>query len=532
MTDAPLSVLVEIAVDLANSLTNEDRFDRLLSAVRTAIPCDAVALLALREDVLVPLAAQGLSPDILGRRFKADEHPRFERLTQSRQPVRFAADCQLPDPYDGLLLATQGDLPVHACMGFPLYSDNRLIGLLTLDSLSAGVFDDISLKTLSILNALAAATLRSAELLNMLEYKASHAHEVALALTQEALSRDGGELIGESAAMAQLRREIRLVASSDFNVLVTGETGVGKELVARTLHMQSSRCNEPLVYVNCAAVPDALAESELFGHVRGAFTGANSDRMGKFMLADGGTLFLDEIGELSLAVQSKLLRALQSGEVQKVGRDKLEKVNVRVIAATNRDLAREVKAETFRADLYHRLSVYPIQVPPLRERDQDVLLLAGYFIAATRRKLGMEQIRLAPAVNEALLAYPWPGNVRELEHTISRAALRARSEQAGKRIVTILPEHCDLSVPPSSATMLQPDHAVSAELASSLKPVNLKEETERFQRELIHRTLAEEQGNWAAAARALSLDRANLIRLARRLGVHVERRHVIVRDKP
>ena len=200
------------------------------------------------------------------------------------------------------------------------------------------------------------------------------------------------------------------MAQSDFTALISGETGVGKELVARTLHQQSSRSEGPLVYVNCAALPENLIESELFGHRKGAFTGANENRSGKFTIADGGTLFLDEIGEIPLAVQSKLLRALQSQEIQAVGQDKTHTVNVRIIAATNRNLAQEVDAGNFRSDLYHRLTAYPILVPSLRERDNDIGLLAEYFIEQTRRKLGIQQIKLFVYRSPQILSKLFPYN--------------------------------------------------------------------------------------------------------------------------
>ena len=179
------------------------------------------------------------------------------------------------------------------------------------------------------------------------------------------------------------------------------------------------------MHVNCAALPEALAESELFGHVRGAFSGAIAERAGRFEAAEGGTLFLDEVGELPLSIQAKLLRALQNGEIQRLGADRPRKVNVRIIAATNRNLKERVQEGSFRADLYHRLSVYPVPIPPLRERGNDVLLLAGFFLELNRARLGLRSLRLSVAAEDALHRYAWPGNVRELEHVVSRAALKA-----------------------------------------------------------------------------------------------------------
>lgn len=217
------------------------------------------------------------------------------------------------------------------------------------------------------------------------------------------------------------------MAGSDLNVLISGETGTGKELVAKAIHEGSPRAVNPLVYLNCAALPETVAESELFGHVKGAFTGAISNRSGKFEMADNGTLFLDEIGELSLALQAKLLRVLQYGDIQRVGDDRSLRVDVRVLAATNRDLREEVLAGNFRADLFHRLSVFPLSVPPLRERGEDVVLLAGYFCEQCRLRLGLSRVVLSPGARSHLLNYGWPGNVRELEHAIHRAVVLARA---------------------------------------------------------------------------------------------------------
>jgi len=521
MSPISLNSLLELAIDLSHSLVANDRFERLLTHIRKAINCDAVVLLTVQGDYLKPLALQGLSAETLGRRFEISEHPRFEAICRSNTPIRFESESPLPDPYDGLLLAMEGDLPVHSCMGLPLLFEGNLIGILTLDSLTPNEFDDIPARSLDIISAISSAALKNALTLELFERDASHARAVVEELTQEALSKDGGELIGESEAMTKLKQEIQIVSHSDFTALIYGETGVGKELVARTLHQQSNRNNGPLVYVNCAALPENLIESELFGHVKGAFTGASQSRAGKFTIADGGTLFLDEIGEIPLQVQSKLLRALQSQEIQPVGQDKTHTVDVRILAATNRDLQQEVEAGNFRADLYHRLSVYPINVPPLRERKQDIILLSGYFLESMRRKLGLQQIKFSAEVQSYLQHYDWPGNVRELEHCISRAALKARSQQhkaiISIRLVDIGELHND--------QLPEPKVIQQAAAQPNRTPVinNLKEATEDFQRRCIHQALNENNGNWAAAARSLEMDRANLTRLAKRLGISIKR---------
>ena len=529
MSEISSTALIELALNLTNSLTDGDRFERLLSTVRQAVACDAVVLLHVQGDYLKPLALQGLTKETLGRRFEIAAHGRFQQICHSTTPLRFAADCPLGDPYDGLLLAHEGDLPVHACMGLPLLSDGKLIGVLTLDSMVPNVFDDIPNRTLDMIAAMSAATLKTAMLLQQLEQHSKHNQQVVAELTHEALIKDGGELIGESPSMLKLKQEIEMVATSNFSILIEGETGVGKELVARTLHRQSRRSQGPLVYVNCAALPENLIESELFGHVKGAFTGAERTRTGKFNLASGGTIFLDEIGELPLAAQSKLLRVLQNQEIQVVGKDDVEYVDVRIIAATNRQLRDEVEQGTFRADLYHRLSVYPVIVPPLRERDGDISLLCGYFIETTRRKLGMQQLTLANNAMKVLNDYDWPGNVRELEHVISRAALRARNDSRSP-IIRIGLAHLALmlasdnsSQAPNSASVVNSQQTVrdNAQLQGE---INLKQQTEDFQRQLILQILTQQNGNWSATAKRLQMDRANLNRLAKRLGIRISKR--------
>jgi anaerobic nitric oxide reductase transcription regulator len=290
-------------------------------------------------------------------------------------------------------------------------------------------------------------------------------------------------------------------------VLLQGETGVGKEVAARAIHARSARRDAPLIYVNCAALPESIAESELFGHTRGAFTGATDVRAGKFEAADRGTLFLDEIGELPLSIQPKLLRAVQSGEIQRVGADHPLHVDVRIMAATNRDLVAEVAAGRFRSDLFHRLSVLRIAVPPLRVRGDDVVMLAGHFLDEARARLGLGRVALAPMARAALGSYDWPGNVRELEHTILRAALRAAGAGRGQS-VTIEVEHLAL-----------PTRDVPAPCVDDLGGLSLADAVDEFKRRRILRAVEAAGGNWAGAARTLGLDRGNLHRTASRLGI-------------
>lgn len=525
MNEISPTALIELSLNLAQSLTSNDRFDSLLSTIRKTITCEAVAVLAVKGDILVPLALQGLSKDTLGRRFVINEHPRLTRICQSERFVRFPLDCSLPDPYDGLLIAQDGDLPVHACMGIPLHFENQLIGVLTLDSLVPDIFDDIPERTLEVITAMASISLNTALTLAQLEQNFDHSQQVVAALSQPNVVVEQNELIGQSTAMLHLKKEITLVASSQFNVLIQGESGSGKELVAHDIHQQSTRKSLPIVYVNCAALPDNLIESELFGHVKGAFTGADKNRAGKFVIADGGTLFLDEVGELPLGAQSKLLRAIQSNEIQAVGQDKVINVDVRIIAATNRDLLAEVEKGGFRADLYHRLNVYPITVPPLRDREGDVAILTGFFIEKIKRKLGIKQLKTSPEVIQYLSQYHWPGNVRELEHLISRAALKASAKQKNKAIVKISLNDCDqLNDDFSKHNTLNAnkENKISQGDSVALKTVmNLRQEVDEFQKNLISSVLTQEQGNWSLTAKRLNTDRANLNRLAKRLNIKI-----------
>ncbi|MDX6041798.1 nitric oxide reductase transcriptional regulator NorR [Scandinavium lactucae] len=495
--------LARIAIELQSDIGHPDRFSRLITTLRNLLGCDASALLRYEAHQFIPLAIDGLSQDVLGRRFALQGHPRFEAIARAGDIVRFPADSVLPDPYDGLIPG-QESLKVHACVGLPLFAGQTLIGALTLDGMDAHQFDTYSDEALRLIAALVSGALNNALLIARLERQ------------NVLLEEPGGdtttgiqEIIGLSASVMQLKKEIEIVAASELNVLIGGETGTGKELVAKAIHQQSPRASHPLVYLNCAALPESVAESELFGHVKGAFTGAISHRSGKFEIADNGTLFLDEIGELPLSLQAKLLRVLQYGDIQRVGDDRSLHVNVRILAATNRDLREEVLAGRFRADLFHRLSVFPLVVPPLRERGDDVILLAGYFCEQCRARMGLGSVILSAGVRSALTAYGWPGNVRELEHAIHRGVVLARAASGSDEVV-LNPQHFTFD------GVATPSVQMNAPPAGR---VNLREETDAFQRQVIHQTLEKQNNNWAATARALSLDVANLHRLAKRLGL-------------
>jgi transcriptional regulator with GAF, ATPase, and Fis domain len=282
------------------------------------------------------------------------------------------------------------------------------------------------------------AALRTFEQLHEVERLRAAIEEDRDYLSEEVKEAAGGDVVGTSPALAQLLSQVAAVAKTDATVLILGESGVGKELIARTIHEQSSRAQGPLVKVNCASVPRELFESEFFGHVRGSFTGAHKDRVGRFKLADRGTLFLDEVGEIPIDLQGKLLRALQEREVERVGDTGAEKVDVRVVAATNRDLRAAMEAGAFRQDLYYRLSVFPLLVPPLRERRADIVPLFEHCVARTCKRLGMRFLPLSEHSAYLLESYPWPGNVRELENVAERAVIL--STDGVLRLDAALPE--------------------------------------------------------------------------------------------
>jgi two-component system nitrogen regulation response regulator NtrX len=331
------------------------------------------------------------------------------------------------------------------------------------------------------------------------------------AIRQRALERENASLsaelgeeyrmIGESVAMRALRKQIAAVAPTDGRVLIYGESGTGKELVARAIHAQSRRAGAPFVEVNCAAIPEELIESELFGHVRGAFTGATAAKRGKFELADGATLFLDEVGDMSQRVQAKVLRALEEQRFSPVGSNAQVRVDVRVIAATNKQLETEIERGTFRPDLFYRLNVIPFEVPPLRDRLEDVPLLVEHFNEKFSRAYAKPPKRFEPEAVEALQSYTWAGNVRELRNTIERVVIM----HAKQKVATT-------DLPPLGGEEPTP---------TPLKFSSFKEASEAHQREFIRAKLSEAEGNVTRAAELMGIDRSHLYRRMRSLGIRV-----------
>ncbi|MCM2348791.1 MAG: nitric oxide reductase transcriptional regulator NorR [Bacteriovoracaceae bacterium] len=512
-----LQNLIQIAVNLNATLTSKDRYHELLRIFREIVPYDAAVLMILEKDQLIPLASFGLISEATEKAYTLKEHPRLDIIANAKSPIRFPLDCDLPDPFDGMVEDDPKALEhVHACMGCPLIVEDKTIGILTADSLRPHAFDEISDDFLHAIAALSGATLRTSRLLDTFEESARIQGMLAQDLMEQVSSRGGGELIGTGTQITRLKENIKLVAKSDLAVLVMGETGTGKELVARGIHAYSRRSDKPLIYVNCAALPESIAESELFGHRKGSFTGAIQDRMGKFEVANNGTLFLDEIGELPLSIQAKLLRAIQEGEIQRVGDDRPRKVDVRVIAATNRDLVEEIKKGTFRSDLYHRLNVYPLVTPPLRDHLHDIPLLTGFFCDTYQRRLGSKPFRLSEASINKLSNYEWPGNVRELKNIISRATLHASQENTAKNKSVILIEPKHLFLPSMNEGVSAIDVILTAQ--SDHHPT-LQEALTLYKKEIILEAVKRHEGNWAGAAKELGLHRSNLYHLRDQLGL-------------
>ncbi|MGK3987576.1 nitric oxide reductase transcriptional regulator NorR [Sorangium sp. So ce136] len=517
--------LLDAVLSLSEAPARDEALQRILRALAQATAADALSVLTAAEDGSVGVAAQiGLSPAALGLSFNPAEHPRLRRATQAAGPIRFL-DPSEPDPYSGWLLGSAGEIhPIHACMAVPLRVQGRLAGLLTLDARDPHGLRGLRDEDARMFAALCAGALRL---------------DVGPGLALAAGARraagpasGGGALPGRSAAMRRVEREIAVLAPLSVPVLVTGETGVGKELVARALHERSPRASRALVIVNCAAIPAQLVESELFGHRKGAFTGATAARAGRFEAAHGGTIFLDEIGELPLAAQAQLLRALQEGEIQPVGEDRARRVEARVVAATNRDLRREVAEGRFRADLFHRLWVYPICVPPLRERREDIPALCERFAAEIAAELGAARVDFAEPALRALTQAGWPGNVRELKNAVERAALRRMmAEGAGAAGRTLVlrredvddvddaDEHGALAYPGAPRIELPGERPWPAGVPPGAPVEPLVEALERARREAFARAFRAAGGNAAMAGRLLGVSRSFAYKEAVRLGL-------------
>jgi transcriptional regulator with GAF, ATPase, and Fis domain len=369
-----------------------------------------------------PLASDRLVGYAISLRARTD----LAALLAAGRPRLFNTDSGYVDTYAEIL-----DLPVgHSCLAAPLVAEGKAIGLLTLDHRSCGAFTGQILGFIGVISRLIALALVQSDASRALRQRNS----LLTAERNSLLARDAEvfrDLAGSSPSWLAALDSLKLVAATDSPVLLLGETGTGKEEAARVIHRLSGRASGPFVALNCSALPPSLAESELFGHEKGSFTGAQTQRRGRFELAHGGTLFLDEIGDLPLDIQPKLLRALQEGRFERVGGEASISVDVRIIAATHLDLGSAVEGGGFREDLFYRIAVFPIRLPPLRERGGDALLIAELFAARLRLRPGWGGLAFDASALELLARRSWPGNVRELRNAVERAAILARGGQIG-----------------------------------------------------------------------------------------------------
>lgn len=510
--------LLGLALNLTTSIQSKDRYRVLLNHILDLVPCDAACLLERRGHRYYVLAHKGLVSAVESEIFDPQFHPRLQIIEKSKEPKIFPHDSSLPDPFDSLIdNENVHHLDVHSCLGCPLIVNNEVVGILTADSLKPYQFNSLKFKTLEFIGAMAGATLQTARLIEETEKKAKDSLEFSRRLMKEANSKYTTPLLGVSEEIENIKKHIAIVAASDLPVLIQGDTGVGKEVVASAIHYGSYRSSKSLIYVNCAALPESIVESELFGHIRGAFTGAESDRMGKFHLAHEGTLFLDEIGELPLSIQPKLLRAIQEGEIQRVGSDKVIKVNVRIISATNRNLLKEIERRQFRADLYHRLGAYPLYIPTLKNRKNDIPILISYFKDIYSKRLNTKPVRIDDEAMELFLRYDWPGNVRELKNALSRSILKAHHDRGlleDARHLFIKAKDVASYLPPEENQALTDSSYISEEPIASLSDA-----VKNYKKKLIKKTYENSERNWAKTARLLGMHRSNLYSLAKKLKI-------------
>jgi transcriptional regulator with GAF, ATPase, and Fis domain len=405
---------------------------------------------------------------------------------------------------------------IRSTIGVPLWKGNDILGVLQVDNRDApAMFDKRDVEALGVLAQGASLAIANARLIQRLTLAEEQLRRENQFLKGRERSRTSEQrIIGESRRMDQVLQQLGKVVDTRVTVLIEGETGTGKELFACAIHYRSQRRDKLFVAQNCAAFPENLLESELFGHKRGAFTGATEEKKGLFEIADGGTLFLDEVGEMPLSLQAKLLRVLQEGEIRAIGATAPRRVNVRIVAATNRNLEKEVTEGRFREDLYYRLKVFPLRVPALRERREDVPLLAAHFLERYTREFGREIAGFTQPALELLRAYDWPGNVRELENEVQRAVIQADGE------TYITPELLSARVRTNDAkTPEQPPAALDPIEDTDDASGTLREMMDRVEKRILARTLSAHGNNKTSAAKALGITREGLHKKLKGLGM-------------
>lgn len=489
-----LGALFHLVRDLASAGTRTEMLEQIAERLLEAYDNARLATVFERQGSrLLPV----LSRSVDGALRQSEELPAplGERLEKEQVAILTEVPGSKTAPGTGTALLA------------PLLAGERLAGALRLEvRQGAGVFGSRDLDLLTVFAAHASKSLQNMALLEALRTNQARLAEENQWLRQEVGART--EIIGEAPAMKTLRRQIEKVVPTDTTVLVLGETGTGKELVARAIHNAGPRRERLFAARNCGAIPENLIESEFFGHVRGAFTGATDTKRGVFDLADGGTVFLDEIGELPLSMQVKLLRVLQEGEILPVGSTKPKRVDVRIISATNRDLETEVREGRFREDLFYRLNVFPIRVPALRERREDIGGLALHFLRRTGAKMGRTNFEIDEDALEALRDYHWPGNVRELENEIERAAINAEPDGP------IRVEHLSDRVLEAPAYTSEASGGLADPGAGALKDRMIE-----LEKQIIRETLDQTAGNRTHAAELLGISRQAFMKKIAKYGI-------------
>jgi len=493
-----LQVLLEITNTLVSELDIRDLFPSITACVRRAVPHEYSSL-ALRVEGTDQLRIHALVFDgpgpVLqeGATAALDETPAGQAV-ETRRPVLL--NTEAPAKYSSQLVQRLAAAGLKTICSIPLITRLDVLGTLNVGSTRQNAFSEADVDFLSQVAGQAAIAIENATAYQEIEQLKDQLAEEKLYLQDEIRTdRNFGEIVGDSLSFRRVLEQVATVAPTDASVLILGETGTGKELIARAIHDLSGRRERTFVKLNCAAIPTGLLESELFGHEKGAFTGAIMQKAGRFELANKGTLFLDEIGDIPLELQPKLLRALQEHEFERLGGTRTIKVDVRLVAATNRDLAQMINERQFRTDLYYRLSVFPVSVPPLRERAGDIPNLVRYFTQKFARRMNKRVETISQETMDALVRYPWPGNVRELENLIERAVILTRS-----------------------STLQIPLSELQAEAPDTTSPITLEEAERDHIRRVLERSNGVVGGPNGAAAK-LGMKRTTLQSKMKKLGI-------------
>ena len=478
-----LDTLVRFSERLLAATDLNRLLDELLDALVEVTQADKGFLILIESDEMSVRAARNVGRETIEGALSRVSDSIVRRVVETGRPL-VVADALHDAEWNGS--SSVVNLKLCSVMCAPLKQKGEVFGVIYLGNDDViSLFDERALEPLTVFAAQASLLVQNALLLDSLRRE-------NVALREAITTRRYGDLVGSGASMREVFRRIEKVAATDISVLITGETGTGKEVVARELHRRSTRANGPFVAVNCGAIPETLLESELFGHAKGAFTGAVGARIGRFQAATGGTLFLDEVAEMAPALQVKLLRALQERVVLRVGESRPEPVDIRVVAATNKVLEEEIKRGAFREDLYYRLNVVSIELPPLRERGDDVVALARYFLQQYAKEFGSRVRGFTPAALVATRRHPWPGNVRELENRVKKAVVLAEK-----------------------ALVSAEDLGLDADALEPIAP--LTQATREFQKRYVNEVLERNQGNRTKSAKDLGVDPRTIFRHLERM---------------